>query len=50
MHQCHYFLQQQLAVHAFPLVGRVGEKMADIPQRQAAQQGVAKGVDGHVAV
>ena len=48
--QVHHLSQQQLGVYAFPFVGGVREQVADIPQRQATQQGVAQGVDGHIPV
>ena len=50
MHQGHNFGQKKLGIYPLPLIGSVGEQVADIPQRQAAQQGVAEGVDGHITV
>ena len=49
-YQAHHLVQQDFAVDAFVLGIRVGEKVAYIPKRQRAQEGVAKSVDGHVAV
>ena len=46
----HDFPQKDLAVNAFPFVGGVGEKVADIPEGQRPEEGVAKGVDGDIAV
>ena len=42
--------QQDLAVDAFPLGGRVREEMADVPEGQRPENGVAEGVDRDVSV
>ena len=42
--------QQDFAVDALPLGRGVGEQMADVPEGEGAEEGVAQGVDGHVAV
>ncbi len=42
--------QQDLAVDAPPFVGRVGEEVADVPEGQGPENGVAERVDGHIAV
>ena len=46
----HDFCQEDLAVNALPLVRRVGEQVADVPEGQGPEEGVAEGVDGHVSV
>ena len=46
----HDFPEQNLAVDALPLVRRVGEEMADVPEGEGPEEGVAEGVERHVAV
>ena len=50
VHQRYHFFQQELTVHALPLIGRVRKKMADVSQGQAAQQGVTQRVNGNIAI
>ena len=42
--------EEDFAVDAFPLVGRIREQVTDVPEGKGPEEGVAEGVDGHVAV
>ena len=48
--ESHDFREKDFAVDAFPFIGRVGEEMADVPEGEGPEEGVAQGVDGDVAV
>lgn len=43
-------LKQDSAVYPLEFVRCVGKMLSDIPQRQGPQQGIAQGVQGHIAV
>ena len=46
----YYARKEDLAVDAGKLGGSVGKQVADISQCKGAQEGVAQGMDGHVAI